>query len=468
MMDSKGKQINELENEVKRLKKENEGIKKEFEDTKKEFEDTKKEFEDTKKEFEDTKKEFEEFKSKHALTVSNLKKALKIKANSKKIAKPIGASIGHKGYARHIPERIDYVKELNLKRCPHCNTKLGETQEIRSRHITDIKLTSKVINTRFDIHRKYCTTCKKLVEPDVMEALPHARFGLNLMLLVMYLRLGLRLPCNKIKEYFRDIFELNISEGEIIGIMKQLAAAFGDYYSYLEKLVKIARIKHSDTTSWRINGKNYVAWVFIACGVVLYKIRKSNCHKVGLVFLKKQLGNILVVDRYSAFRLLAKKAGFLLQLCWSHILQDSKQLAKELGTEGKYIHRKLKEIYALAKGLNHQGTQEMVEQLKAEILQLTLRHYKHTITRKFVNNLYYRDADDLFRFVTDSELDSTNNISERELRALVILRKISNGSRSTRGANATAMLLSIIQTLRLRKENVLQGLQAILKNPSGY
>jgi len=30
------------------------------------------------------------------------------------------------------------------------------------------------------------------------------------------------------------------------------------------------------------------------------------------------------------------------------------------------------------------------------------------------------------------------------------------------------MLLSIIQTLRLRKENVLKGLQAILKNPSGY
>lgn len=110
----------------------------------------------------------------------------------------------------------------------------------------------------------------------------------------------------------------------------------------------------------------------------------------------------------------------------------------------------------------------MVEQLKAEVFQLTLRHYKHSITRKFVNNLYYRDGNDLFRFVTDPEIDPTNNISERELRALVIIRKISNGSRSTRGANATAMLLSIIQTLRFKGENVLQGLQAILKNPSGY
>src|SRR3989344_1153622 len=431
----------------------------------KELED---ELQDFKKKYEKLKKEFEELKSSHALTVSNLKKALKIKPSWNKIPKSPGAHLGHKGYARHIPERIDKIRELSPKRCPHCNIQLGETQEIRSRHVTDIKLTSKVKTTRFDIHRKYCPQCKKLVEPVVKEALPHARFGLKLMLLVMYLKLGLRLPCNKICSYFMDIHNLKISEGEIIGILRQLIVAFEDYYSYLEQLVKLARIKHSDTTSWRINGKSYVAWVFIACGVVLYKIRKSNCHKVGLVFLKKQKGNVLVVDRHCAFRLLAKKAGFLLQLCWSHILQDSKQLAEEFGTEGKYVHRRLKEIYALAKGLNHKGNQEMVEQLKAEVFQLTLRCYNHSTIRKFVNNLYYRDGNDLFRFITDPGIDPTNNISERELRALVIIRKISNGSRSVRGANATAMLLSIIQTLRLRKENVLQGLQTILKNPSGY
>ena len=378
IIEDQEKRIKELEDEVERLKK--------------------------------VEKEFDKLKSIHLQTVSRLKKALKIRPSWNKIPKSPGAHLGHKGYARHIPERIDKIRELSPKRCPHCNIQLGETQEIRSRHITDIKLTSKVKTTRFDIHRKYCPQCKKLVEPEVKVALPHARFGLNLMLLVMYLKLGLRLPCNKICSYFMDMFGLKISEGEVIGILRQLIAAFGDYYSYLEQLVKLARIKHSDTTSWRINGRNYVAWVFIACGVVLYKIRKSNCHKVGLVFLKKQKGNVLVVDRHCAFRLLAKKAGFLLQLCWSHILQDTKQLAEEFGAEGKYVHKKLKEIYALAKGLNHKGISEMVEQLKAEVFQLTLRHYKHSIIRKFVNNLYYRDGDDLFRFVTDAEIDPTNII----------------------------------------------------------
>ena len=447
--DEKDKKIKELEEENKELKEE---------------------LQKTKKDYEHTKKEFEEFKAKHAVTVSNLKKAMKIKANKKKQTKPLGAPKGHKGYAKHIPERVDYVKQLIPKRCPHCNTILkGKTQEIRSRHVTDIKLISRVKNIRYDIHRKYCPKCKKLVEPEVPNVLPHARFGLNLMLIVMYLKLGLRLPCNKICDYFMTMYNLSISEGGIIVILRQLANAFGDYYSYLEKIVKLARVKHTDTTSWRIDAKNYFAWVFIATGVVLYKIRKRNNHKVALaMFGKKQKDMVLVVDRFSAFRTLAEKSGFLLQLCWSHILQDSKELAREFGAEGKYVHRKLKEIYGLAKGLEHKGTQEQVDQLKGEIFQLIVRHYKHSTIRRFVNNLYYRDVENLFRFVTDLGIDPTNNISERELRALVIIRKISNGSRSRRGANATAMLLSIIQTLRFNKQNVLKGLQNILKNPSGH
>lgn len=450
MLKNKDEIIKGLQKKVKNLKEENKKMRHEFKKIK---------------------HEFEEFKAKHKQTVSELRKALKIKASKKEKPKPVGAKKGHKCYTRHIPERIDYVKTHNLKRCPHCKTKLGETQEVRSRHVTDIKLTAKVKTTRHDIHRKYCPKCKKIVEPEVPNVLPHARFGLNLMLLIMYLRLGLRLPGNKVCEFLLTMYNLTISEGEIVHVLKQLVVAFGDHYQFLEKLVKKAKVKHSDTTSWRINGKNYHAWVFVIAGVVLYKIRKRNNHKVALALFgkKSQKGNILVVDRFSAFRTLAEKAGFLLQVCWSHILKNSKDLAKNFGADGKYVHKKLKEIYALATALDHKGLPEHVEALKAEIFLLTQRHYKSTTVRRFVNTLWKRDIETLFRFVTNPDIDPTNNVSERELRHLVLIRKISNGSRSTRGAAATAMLLSITQTLRMNKKNMLEGLKDILNNPaSGY
>jgi len=89
---------------------------------------------------------------------------------------------------------------------------------------------------------------------------------------------------------------------------------------------------------------------------VPYFVKEELSHKA------KQAGalmekTMLVVDRHSAYRALAEKLGFLLQLCWSHILQDSKELARDFGKEGRYIHRKLKEIYTMACSLNNKGTE---------------------------------------------------------------------------------------------------------------
>ncbi|MBU0757858.1 MAG: IS66 family transposase [Nanoarchaeota archaeon] len=393
---------------------------------------------------------------------------MNIKPDLKKVSKQPGAKKGHKFYRRVIPARIDYIKELKLKKCPECGSPLNNIQEKRDRIVCDIKLITAAKTTKYIIPRSYCKKCKKIVEAEVPNALPHAKYGLNIMLLVMYLRIGLSLPINKIIAYFWDFYQIKIGKGEIISILKQLVRVFGDYYEHLEHILKIATVKHTDTTSWRISGRKYNAWVFVAYGAVLYKIRKRNNSKVATAFFgKTQKGMVLVIDRFSALRALAEKLGFLLQLCWSHILADSKDLKKNFGAEGAYVHRKLKEIYALAKGLNHKGTEEMVEQLKAEIFQLTLRHYKHSTVRKFVNNLYYRDAENLFRFVTNPEIDSTNNISERLLRAFVMLRKITNGSRHTSGAHTTAILFSVVQTLRMNNIELLDGLKKIAVNASG-
>lgn len=458
-MSSLEKEVRELKEEVSRLREENKRI----EIEKKRIE---KEFEDTKKEFEETKKEFEEFKAKHAGTVNNLQKALKIKPDLPQSPNPIGAKPRHKGHGREKPTHVDKEEPLIPDVCPHCNTRLkGKTVDIRERFVTTIHIINPAEVIKWLLHRKWCHKCKKLVEPEVPGALPNARFGLNIMLLVMYLHLALRVPGAKICEYFRTLHDIKMSEGEIPHILTQLAREYGDYYSYLEKLVRAARVKYTDSTSWRIKGKNYTAWVFIAMGIVLYKIRKSTSHKTPLQVLGKAIqGMTLVVDRHSAYRTLARIAGYVLQLCWSHILEDSRELKHAFGSEGKYVHENLKRIFALAKGLNHKATQDQVNQLKSEILQLTYRHYKHNTVRRFVNNLAYRDLEDIFRFTTDPSIDPTNNISERELRHLVMIRRISHGSRSTRGATVTAQLTSIIQTLRLQKINVLQGLQNVL-NP---
>src|SRR3990167_6638206 len=283
MIDEKDKRIKELEEEIRVLKRE----KKCIEDEKKRIE---KDLEDTKKEFEDTKKEFEEFKAKHAGTVQNLQKALKIKPDLPKSPNQIGAKPRHKGHGRKSPTHFDREEPLTLDVCPHCNTRLqGKTVSTRERFVTTIHIINPAEVIKYLLHRKWCPKCEKLVEPEVPGVLPNARLGLNIMLLVMYLHLALRVPGAKICEYLRTIHSIKMCEGEIPHILTQLTREYGNYYAYLEKLVRAARVKYTDSTSWRIKGKNYTAWVFIALCVVLYKIRKSTSHKTPLQVLGKAI-----------------------------------------------------------------------------------------------------------------------------------------------------------------------------------
>ncbi len=450
-----------MSSEVERLKKENEWLKKENEKLKHE----KKKIEDEKKKIEN---EFEEFKLKHLGTVEELKKAMHLKPNLAVKKKGLGAQKGHKAYTRHIPERIDNVKELKEDECHLCGEQLPEKDiEIRPRYVTDMHFIAKIKTTQYNIHRKYCKRCKKIVEPEVPNVLPNARFGLNFMLFIMYLRIGMRLPVNKIQELLQTVFNIHISQGEIVLIGHQLARAFGPYYKNLESLLKIAKVKYTDTTSWRTEAKNYVAWVFITAGTVLYKITRRGKAEIPVkLFGKKQQGNVLVVDRHSVNRCLAEKSGFTLQFCWSHILDDSRGLAKNFGREGKYVHRKLKQIFADAKGLEHQGTEEQVKKLGSRILALNKKRYTHSTVRKWVKNLAVRDFHGLFIFVSNPDVDPTNNISERKLRKLVMHRKTSNGSRSVAGADTLAVLYSVVETLKHQNKPIFLGLKGILASES--
>ena len=101
-----------------------------------------------------------------------------VKKDVEEKPKPSGQKEGHVGHSRHVPERIDYVKEHNPDKCPNCNGGLSGIQDIRERVITDAEI--KIVNTKHIIYRKYCSHCGKIVEEPINDALPNARFSLKL------------------------------------------------------------------------------------------------------------------------------------------------------------------------------------------------------------------------------------------------------------------------------------------------
>lgn len=374
--------------------------------------------------------------------------------NNHRHKKP-GQKEGHEGCSKKIPEKVDVVKTLVLEKCPECGGhNLSKVQELRVRYVTDIPEPQDCIVTNYIIPRKYCRDCKKLVEPQLLDALPNARFGLRLMLFVLFLRIRMMLPIERILELLEQQYRLKLSAGEIVCMLRQLALGFGPYYQELKQKIREAKVRYIDETGRRIAGKNSWIWAFVTKELALYVIRKSRGSKVPLEVLGKNCEGINVSDRHSAYYALLNKTDCKMQVCWSHLLRESKELAQDF-EEGKLIHRRLKSIFRSANALNHKGSAKDVERLLNRLDNLRKTGFRSSMCAKFVRHLCTRDRESLFRFVTDPNIDATSNRVERALRHDVVIRKISGGNRSRAGAKIHECLLSVVQTYRLQGKNIL-------------
>ena len=446
------------------LRREIEHLKRENEELKQKLEKEQEEKEAIKKECNEVKKEFEEYKARHPETVGvkNGKPYVIVAPNVSPERKPPGARQGHKPAWRRMPVSIDKRVRVPVKTCPECGcTELSDVQETRKRVIEDIPVAQPVV-TKYLIERRYCPICKCLVETPVTAAFPKARLGIRVMLMVAWLKIGLRMTEQAIPEVLKASFGLTLSEGEVIRMLDQVARAFGPFYRDLKKLVRKAKARNMDDTSWKIFGENRNLWVFVTKAEALYVIAKSRSHEVPLKVLGRRPNGADMHDRHSAFETLARKTGNRpQQYCWAHVLADAKELAQFIGEEGGLILRVLKKTFDDAKQVEHVGSPEDVERLFHYMKDNFTRHFESTKCRRFAQKLL-TEKDRLFLFVTNPDVDATNNAAERALRHSVIARKISGGSKSEKGAKVYQNLISVIQTLKTRGQDLLTAGPSIL------
>jgi hypothetical protein len=418
-----------------------------------------------KREKKNLEEEFKEYKARHPETVGvKHGKPYAIKSNTKSSTqKRRGAVKGHKGTYRPIPDDIDSHVSLKVDQCPHCDgTNLSASvQEIRTRVVEDIPPIKPQI-TKYYIERRYCRNCKKIVESTLTHAFAKCRIGIRAMLTIVYFKNGQRIPINGIRKIMKDVFNFQLSEGEICLILKIIANAFGPYYYQMIEDLKAAPARYIDETSWRIDGNNSWLWAFITKYESVFYIAEKRDHKVPLGILGTEYCGVDIHDRFSAYDTLAKKTKKEQQVCWAHIINDAKELAQYYGTEGEFILDELKKTHNNALEFDHKGTDDDIQRLFDNLSETLIRPYKSSHCYKFVNNLLKRE-NSLFVFVKNPYVESTNNRAERGIRHSVIARKISGGSKSNDGAKTYGILTSVLLTMRQRGENfITQGMKIAL------
>ena len=447
---------------IEELKRELQDYKNIIENDSKIIDELHNEIDELKNGYEKIKKEFDEYKVRHPGNVGVKNgKAYEYKSEAKqestdKIKKKPGAVKGHKGYHRIAPDHIDRHIDVTMEQCPDCWNKLYKVVETRKRIIENIPVINPEI-IEYNINRYYCNNCKRLVEPDIDAALPGAQLSLRTMLVIAFMKTVERLPVRRVYEIMENIFNIKVTIGEIMHIVKQLSKYLGKDYKKLVKRIRKAKARYIDETSWRINGKNTYMWAFVTEGETLY-VTGSRSHNVPEKVLKEHNG-IDMHDGYSGYIKLAKISGNEQAWCWAHIIKDAKELIQYNREEGEYIYNTLKYVYSRAKDMLSKKPEDItesdLESLYEALLQIDVP-YESKKCQGFVNNQLRRKRDDLFRFVINRSVESTNNKAERAIRPIVTYRKVSGGSRSQKGADYFTRVYSVMESYR--KKGKLKGL----------
>jgi transposase len=272
----------------------------------------------------------------------------------------------------------------------------------------------------------------------------------------------LRLPIRRIQAYLRTLHQLVLSSGEIVELLHQLRRIHQDDITALKYQARASPILHGDETTWRENGQNGYIWAFSTPGQDAVRYYEYD-HSRSQAVLKRVLGGKftghLVSDFYCGYNQYAGKH----QRCWTHLLRALHELKQthEKAADVPSWAQSVRALYAQAIKWLHQEQEPSQEQRECLYVELTSQTHRlglaYAKVRKHpccaLAKRLLRHEDELFQFVLIEGLSADNNLAERSIRPLVVIRKISGGSRSDEGTKTRLGLASLFETWQARKRN---------------
>jgi len=399
-------------------------------------------------------------------TPSGMKPVFTKPTTPKRRKKP-GRPRGHPGSRRPTPTKIDKYVEHRAEVCPDCGGTLQRCQQTRTRIIEDIPEIIEPVVTEHTIHRDYCPSCQKQVEPTVSDALPGSTIGNRVLVLTAWLHYGLGVTLSQIIDVFNFHLHFKLSAGGLIQMWYRLQEILYAWYEEIQNAVLNATVMHADETGWRVRGKTWWLWCFTTGDATYYMIERCRGRPVLLKFFKREFQGILVSDfwgPYNAVKCLAK------QKCIPHLLRELLRVQKyeKTGRAWQRFSKKLRRLLRDAIRLSRHSERSAPDyaskrqRIKERLQMLIETPWKDKHARRLVKRLRCH-ANELFTFLDHPEVPHDNNTGERAIRPAVIIRKNSYANRSEKGADMQAVLMSIFRTLKQRGHNPLPTIGAALQ-----
>ncbi len=339
-----------------------------------------------------------------------------------------GAKPGHRGHGRRdIPDE-EVTRETSVpgpERCPYCGGPL-DPKGRKGRTIIEVDPVRKEV-IRYELEQRDCGRCHRTFTARPAGVFAKGLFGNRL------------LTHLAVEHYVHGVTlghlsaQLGVSQGSLWAALHQLARRLATVPQRLLLEYRRAPVKHADETGWRNDGHSGYAWLFCTEHLSLFRFRQSRSARVAQeVFGPQRLPGTLVVDRYNGYN----RVPCSIQYCYAHLLREVQDLRKEFPAvaEVSQFVETLAPLLANAMKLRSQELssacfrQEALE-LKGRIQTVVQASAQHPGIQK-IQTVFRDKAARLYHWARSPAIPADNNRVERELRPLVIARKISFGSQS--------------------------------------
>ena len=380
-----------------------------------------------------------------------------------------GGQTGRKGNTLRIVENPDSIHKHLPGYCKHCGMDISHLgyEYVGKLQVTDIP-EIKLQVTEHQVFKRLCTCGHVTASEFPAQASAPVSYGNNIESLIGYFYSRQYFPFKRMQEFFKDVFNVPISEGGIRYLLDKLVKKALPAYELIKQKLKsnTSLAVGTDETGVKVAGDKYWAWTWQNNDATFISITDNR----GMASIEENFKDgfenaVLVHDCWKSH---FNTTALSHQICIAHLLRDLNYLTE------LYNHkwsRVCKSVFKQALDLKnkmsevdyyiHNPARTTLENRLDFLINYKLdKNHKELIT--FQKRLIkYRDY--LFTFLYHPKVPPDNNASERAIRNIKVKQKISGQFKSPNGAFIFAVLRSITDTVIKNNQNVLNSLNIIAK-----
>jgi transposase len=471
------RRIRELAEELGRTRRERDQARKQTEHLNEKNQQLQKEYQRLQKEYQQLQKENERLREDLEAAQRAAKRQAapfsrgKPKPNPQRPGRKSGAAHGPHSH-RPIPDHVDEeIQVAAPAKCPDCGGPLT-VERMDTQYQEEIVRRTYV--RRFHIPICRCQQCAKRVQGrhplQTSDALGAAavQVGPEAVALGVLMNKSMGLPHADAAAILKHGFRLRMSPGGICRAIERVARKAEATWHALRKAARQSLVAHMDETSWKVEAQLRWLWAVVTEQVTFCEILPGR----GFAQAKKILGagyaGWLIHDGLRLYYKFLKAAH---QSCLFHLIHRCQKMVEASPRTSGFplaVKQLLEQALALRdryreKKISLHGMWTATGRLETKLDRLLARRHRDPAHQRLAKHLRH-ERPYLFTFLYCPGLEATNNVAERVMRILVMIRKNWGGNRTAKGARTQAVLTSILCTAKQQDKDLFPLIVDLLRS----